>query len=103
MLTWRDAYADALAHLAPVRALGYRHPPNELFHAFGNVQEWTSSKVVESRGGRPVVHELGRYYMGCAWNAMADGDTLDDHAYTNIGDGHASHRVGFRCARSASD
>jgi len=99
--SWREAYRAAIGALLPVAEEGYRQPPNGLFHGFGNAEEWTASKVVEVIAGRPQVRELDRYFMGCAFDATTDEDTLGDHAYSGIGDAHASHRVGFRCASSA--
>lgn len=101
-LSPRDSYREALECLVEARAEGYRHPPHDLFHAYGNVWEWTSSHSIRADGTSDRAIPDGRIQLGGAWDiegGQAIG-SLCDHAHSLVGDASASPRVGFRCVRN---
>jgi serine/threonine protein kinase/formylglycine-generating enzyme required for sulfatase activity len=98
----RDSYERYLRNVLPVREPGYRQLPEGLFHAFGNVAEYTESPVVESHDGVIEPTMQGRLYLGGAWDAGLRPDSLATHPYTGLGESYTSDFIGIRCAKSAA-
>ncbi|HEX6811171.1 MAG TPA: bifunctional serine/threonine-protein kinase/formylglycine-generating enzyme family protein [Planctomycetota bacterium] len=74
-----------------------------LFHMLGNVAEWTESLAPEIHGGvfQPRFHT--RIAIGDAWYAAnwpAPRGDLTTISMCGPEKSHASHRIGFRCAKS---
>ncbi len=97
-------YRAVISRLMPVRASGYRQNPEGLFHAFGNVAEWTESALVEPFYGRVQRYDLVAVVIGMAWYAqMPDWVGTDicmaTHETQEISAEYRSSQVGVRLAR----
>ena len=68
--------------------------------ALGNVCEWTESVHVELSELGPQPRLARRVVCGGWWEAAARGDTLRIIEHLGTEAAYASHRTGFRCARS---
>ncbi len=100
--TSRDRFQSYLNNVKPVRDAHFRQAPEQLFHAFGNVAEYTESVLAEPEGGVLVTKPWERIYLGASWDASIHGDSLSFHATAGVGERYALDNVGIRCARSAS-
>jgi formylglycine-generating enzyme required for sulfatase activity len=101
-----DSY---LAHAAPVRSHDGTRPGEPdarcrsgLYHALGNVAEWTESLQPELHGGRLEINYFNRTLIGDAWDAATRVPPGDLATIRSAGaaDGWAHYAAGFRCARS---
>ncbi len=98
----RAYYRNYLRYAVPTRADGYRHGPEQLFHAFGNVAEWSSTLLLEEVEGRLEPKRFDRQVLGGGWDAMASSMTLASHVRVGIGAADVNDHTGLRCARSAA-
>ena len=96
--TPQASYAIYLANVLPVRDPRCLQTEYGLYHAYGNVQEFTSSWLVEIEGAslRPSLSD--RVVYGCFWDARARGSRLDRHNSISSLPKYLSYDVGFRCA-----
>ncbi len=97
---FRQYVENALA----VRANGYRQEPSDLYHGYGNVSEWTSSKLVQEQLGHLYAHDWIYIHMGGAWSAVQDESFIYEHPNRGVDTAYVGLRadVGLRCARSAN-
>lgn len=95
-----ERFRRYLAQALPVREPGYRQPPFDLFHAVGNVAEFSSTPLTERHRG--VLHaDVTRHiHMGGAWDAVVDGDALPEHAHWGTDEAYVAFDRGFRLVRS---
>ncbi|MFT4647722.1 MAG: serine/threonine protein kinase/formylglycine-generating enzyme required for sulfatase activity [Glaciecola sp.] len=100
LTTQRAKYRSAIEQLLPARIEGYRHPPFDLFHAYGNVSQATWGPILEGRVDTIVYNPLERYVFGSAWNDRSPKLDLFAHATKNISDNYVSLQTGFRLAKT---
>ncbi|MBI5363247.1 MAG: protein kinase [Planctomycetes bacterium] len=93
-------FRNYLRGVLPVRAPDYLQPPENLYHSFGNVMEWTDSPMPESRDGFLYTSPYERIVMGPAWWAVSSKVTLCNHNIRGIDDRYATWDVGIRLAKS---
>jgi serine/threonine protein kinase/formylglycine-generating enzyme required for sulfatase activity len=106
-LPTRIAGADAepgwelyLASALRVDSLPEARTPQGVFHAYGNVDEFTESWPIDLDGDLPVPLPRHRICLGGAWDAIADHRAMHHHHFMPASE-HGFHvSVGFRCARS---
>jgi len=97
---WFDTY---LANVQPVRDPRFKQLPEGLFHAYGNVMQYTESMVALPRGGMLITDPWQRIYLGSAWDGLTfDRHSLANHATINVAENTAKTFIGIRCARSAA-
>jgi hypothetical protein len=105
-LVGEPLYREVIGRLMPVRAAGYRQQPEGLFHAFGNVAEWTESALVEPFHGEIRTYELVAIVIGMAWDAQIPGRIgtkicMASHETRETSPLYASYEVGVRLCRGA--
>jgi formylglycine-generating enzyme required for sulfatase activity len=98
--TWEAMYRVYLENALPVDDPAYRQAPSGIYHAYGNVAEYTETMATKVRGGMLVADPWSRLALGGAWDAQARGQSLAAHALTEIGSDFLDTRTGFRCALS---
>jgi formylglycine-generating enzyme required for sulfatase activity len=96
---WRAALDLYLATVQPAAAPGYRQGEHGLFHALGNVEEWTDTMVLApgSSGGFDAYRAF-RVVRGGSWVHPRNPVALLGNFETPVK--LRSHTLGFRCARS---
>ncbi|MFN0241404.1 MAG: protein kinase domain-containing protein [Planctomycetota bacterium] len=103
---WSDQYEAFQLYLQsvlPVRQPGYRQRPEGLFHAYGNVAEFTESVMVQPYGRVLEFSTRERAYLGGAWDAGSrPDDNLSSHPYWGAGPAYVTDFIGIRCAKSGS-
>jgi formylglycine-generating enzyme required for sulfatase activity/ElaB/YqjD/DUF883 family membrane-anchored ribosome-binding protein len=102
---WRsfaESYQIYLRNALPVRMEGYRQAPEGLFHAYGNVAEYTESPFVEPHEKMLEAVMWCRVYLGGAWDADLRSDSLAAHPYRGIGEAYTTDYIGIRCAKSST-
>jgi formylglycine-generating enzyme required for sulfatase activity len=97
-----ERFALYLEHARPVRDPECLHPPEDLFHAFGNVRQWTESLLVEVHGGLVEAMPHERLLLGSAWWQDLENTTLAAHATRSADERYPALDVGIRCAKSAT-
>jgi hypothetical protein len=98
-----DHFALYLASVKPVRDRRYRQPPDELFHAFGNVAEVTESLLAEPEDGDVLAIKIWeRVALGAAWDAKETSNALNYHATRGVSERYTSSVTGLRCCKSRS-
>ncbi|MBL8901531.1 MAG: protein kinase, partial [Planctomycetes bacterium] len=71
----RDMYALYLSNAKPVREPSYQQAPEGLFHALGNVAEYTASNVVERFGDQLYVAPHQVLILGASgWDSRMSGN-----------------------------
>lgn len=99
--TNRERYARYVESTLPVREAGYRQPPFGLFHVYGNVTEFTSSRFVQSHEGSVRIHRYDNVRLLTDWDDLEELVPFVSHGPSGIGDSYVAPNRGFRCARSA--
>ena len=99
----RAIYAHYVRSVQPVDDEAYRQGPEQLYHIFGNVSEWSESMFVEPRGSRLESVTWMRLHLGGAWYARSAGTDLSTHAAWGTTPAYLTDTVGFRCAKSVID
>lgn len=101
-----DAYGDYLRNALPVREPGYLQLPEGLFHVYGNVWEFTASRLVEVQSGVLVVGRHRILQLGMDWSGVqsspGDGGDFRDltsHRHWGMGDEYRQANVGIRCIK----
>jgi serine/threonine protein kinase/formylglycine-generating enzyme required for sulfatase activity len=100
--TAEGKFAIYLANVKPVRDPRYRQPPEDLFHAFGNVAEASESLLAEPESDVLVTKIWERVVLGSAWDAQANSNSLKSHATFGVNSRYAPIYVGIRCCKSRS-
>lgn len=91
---------EYFARAAPVESHPEARTPDGLFHMFGNVAEWTESRIAMRGKDGLDVDPRSRFVAGHAWSDGAKGHTLATYGRRGIGRMDAAASIGFRCARS---
>jgi serine/threonine protein kinase/formylglycine-generating enzyme required for sulfatase activity len=101
--TRKASLADYLRYTLPVRSAPElaSTQPARLFHLFGNVAEATETPTVERHDGQLLRLPFTRLVCGGCWTARASKAQLHTHYKGGVGRAMKSHKIGFRCARSA--
>jgi serine/threonine protein kinase/formylglycine-generating enzyme required for sulfatase activity len=97
-----DQFALYLVNVKPVRDPRYRQPPEELFHAFGNVMELSESLLAEPENGVLESKTWDRVGFGAAWDARVNTNELGTHSPFGVSERYTSMLVGLRCCKSRS-
>lgn len=93
-------YAQYVAATLPVREPGYRQPPYGLFHVYGNVTEFTSSRFVQPHDGAVRIHRYENVRLLTDWDDLTEVVPFVSHGPSGVGDLYVAATRGFRCARS---
>lgn len=92
-----DRYSTFLQGVEPTRSPGFRQAPESLYHAFGNVWEYTCSPVPQAHHFELVSAPFEVVYLGVDWA----GTTQDwsTHPVWGVGPAYSRYDVGIRCTK----
>lgn len=99
--TIRERYKNELKLLKPAAAEAYKHEPFGLFHAYGNVTQFTWGVAMFPTEGRLVKHTGDRLVFGASYGGWTQGKGYANHDTTGQSRSALNWGVGFRCVRSA--
>ena len=94
----RGLYRHYLENALPVRDASYRQGPLELYHLFGNVDEMTSSLMVEADDPQIRVATGARVTLGRSWESSTTGPAIGAHAWAYASSKYYSFALGVRLA-----
>jgi len=97
----REKYRQVLSHLVPVREPGYRHPPFDLFHTWGNIRYFTWAPVVIQFASRIQPQPGTRLTFGAGFQSTKADFSEADHGTADLSESYWYPGHGFRCGKSS--